>query len=75
MRDGAGEIVIFQKRQTQEYRRAEVNGGVDAFHVHVFKALHRIPHAGRCARFARNRRSADATAHAAGFRPDLAFEQ
>src|ERR1043166_6186126 len=40
VRDGAGEVAIFEKRQTQKYRGAEVDRSVDAFEIHVFDALY-----------------------------------
>src|SRR5690348_18472209 len=75
MRDGAREIAILQKGQTQKYRGSEVDRGIDAFEIHVFKSSNRIEHARGFLWSSAIRRSADAEARTARLSPDFSFEQ
>ena len=74
VRDGAGDIMVFEKRQAQEHGRAEIYRGIDSFQIHVFQSLHRIEHAGSRLRSAGYWRRANAAADAARLRPNFSFQ-
>ena len=65
---GAGEIFVFDERQTQKWRSAEQHRGVDALQVHVFQTLLGIDHAGCLLGVMAARRAHEAAAFADGFR-------